>query len=205
MSAAPDVSPDDRVIARLRRFALEGDQGEACELCGAPLASTHTHLAAGRRLVCACEGCAFLLDHGEQGRYLRVPARARSLPEVRLGDESWEALCIPIGLAFFLRSSTEERVIALYPGPGGATECALSLEAWRRIQVDNPALENLLPDVEALLVDRRCGRERCLVVPIDRCYELVGLIRTRWRGLSGGTEVDEAIDAFFETLEVLRA
>jgi len=33
--------------------------------------------------------------------------------------------------------------------------------------------------------------------PIDRCYALVGLIRTKWRGLSGGDEAWKAIDGFF--------
>ena len=27
------------------------------------------------------------------------------------------------------------------------------------------------------------------IVPIDECFKLVGLIRSRWQGLSGGTEV----------------
>jgi hypothetical protein len=38
-------------------------------------------------------------------------------------------------------------------------------------------------------------------VPIDECYGLVGLIRTRWRGLSGGKEVWLEIDDFFEDLD----
>ena len=37
-------------------------------------------------------------------------------------------------------------------------------------------------------------------VPIDECYKLVGLIRTHWRGLSGGTEVWEEIGRFFDEL-----
>jgi hypothetical protein len=35
---------------------------------------------------------------------------------------------------------------------------------------------------------------------MDECYGLVGLIRTRWRGLSGGREVWEEIERFFEEL-----
>jgi hypothetical protein len=37
-------------------------------------------------------------------------------------------------------------------------------------------------------------------VPIDRCYELVGLIRSRWHGLSGGEGVQDAIRTFFAKL-----
>jgi hypothetical protein len=38
------------------------------------------------------------------------------------------------------------------------------------------------------------------MAPIDRCFELVGLIRISWRGLSGGQEVWERIDTFFADL-----
>jgi hypothetical protein len=36
---------------------------------------------------------------------------------------------------------------------------------------------------------------------MDECYSLVGLIRMHWRGLSGGREVWEEIDRFFENLK----
>jgi hypothetical protein len=38
-------------------------------------------------------------------------------------------------------------------------------------------------------------------VPISDCFELVGLIRTRWRGLTGGREVWEEIARFYEGLD----
>ena len=62
----------------------------------------------------------------------------------------------------------------------------------------NPVLAELEPDVEALLVNRARGAREHWLVPIDDCYALVGLIRTRWRGLSGGEEVWREIDAFFD-------
>jgi hypothetical protein len=52
--------------------------------------------------------------------------------------------------------------------------------------------------VEALLVNRARGTRQHFLVPIDDCYRLAGLIRTRWRGLSGGEEVWKEIDRFFE-------
>jgi hypothetical protein len=55
-------------------------------------------------------------------------------------------------------------------------------------------------DVEALLVNRLRAPGAAYVVPIDRCFHLVGLIRTRWRGLSGGTEAWKAVGQFFEEL-----
>jgi hypothetical protein len=38
-------------------------------------------------------------------------------------------------------------------------------------------------------------------VPIDECFRLVGLIRTHWRGLSGGTAVWAEIGRFFTALK----
>jgi len=39
------------------------------------------------------------------------------------------------------------------------------------------------------------------LVPIDECYKLVGLIRSNWRGFSGGAEVWREITAFFGGLK----
>ncbi len=36
------------------------------------------------------------------------------------------------------------------------------------------------------------------LVPIDACYELVGLLRMHWTGFDGGPEARADIDAFFE-------
>ena len=55
----------------------------------------------------------------------------------------------------------------------------------------NPLLNYLEPDIEALLVNR-VGRSRgaaeaeYFFALMDDCYKLVGLIRTHWKGLSGG-------------------
>ena len=37
-------------------------------------------------------------------------------------------------------------------------------------------------------------------VPLNRCYALVGLLRRRWRGWSGGGEVWGAVEEFFAQL-----
>ena len=36
------------------------------------------------------------------------------------------------------------------------------------------------------------------ILPIDRCYELVGLIKSRWEGISGGAAIEQAVPEFFE-------
>jgi Family of unknown function (DUF5947) len=65
----------------------------------------------------------------------------------------------------------------------------------------NPVLQTMEPDVEALLVDRALGARRQWLVPIDACYGLVGLIRTRWKGLTGGKDVWQAIGRYFDDLD----
>ena len=93
-----------------------------------------------------------------------------------------------------------ERVSAFYPSPAGPTESLLELEAWTELEADNPVLAELEPDVEALLVSRARDMREHWLVPIDDCYELVGLIRSRWRGFGGGEEVWAEIDRFFDDL-----
>jgi hypothetical protein len=64
----------------------------------------------------------------------------------------------------------------------------------------NPAMTDLAPDVEALLVRRTGDGFECYLVPIDACYELVGLVRLHWKGFDGGQEAWEAIDGFFDAV-----
>jgi Family of unknown function (DUF5947) len=128
------------------------------------------------------------------------------LDSFHMSDAQWDALLIPINMAFFFLSSAESRVVALYPSPAGAVESLLSLEAWNAIVQENPSLRSMEADVEALVVNR-LGNDRgstgseCFLAPIDECYKLVGLIRAHWRGLSGGTEVWQEIARFFNELK----
>jgi len=108
---------------------------------------------------------------------------------------------IPISLAFFSYSTPAKRVVALYPGPAGAAESLLPLDAWEDVLVANPALRHLQPDVEALLVNRVGAVREHFIVPIDECYRLVGLIRLHWRGLSGGAKVWGEVSQFFQHLK----
>ena len=92
-------------------------------------------------------------------------------------------------------------VLALYPSPAGATESELHLAAWDELAAANPVLAELEPEVEALIVNRMSEPHRHAVVPIDRCYELVGMIKSRWEGISGGRAIDDAVAEFFDSLD----
>ena len=195
-------------VTNVQRFARPREVAEdRCELCSASIAADHRHLVepAKRRLLCVCRACATLLGNRDDNRYREVPEHARRLENFCLTDAEWDAFSIPIGLAFFVHSTPDRRIVAFYPGPAGPTESLLDMQAWATLVANNPFLAELEPDIEALLVNRVNGACEHYLAPIDRCYALVGLIRTKWRGLSGGDEAWKAIDGFFAGLREQRA
>lgn len=190
-------------LTTLQRFARKPrERTEVCELCAVPLVPEHQHLLEleKRRVVCACDACAILFGGSTRQPYRRIPRSLQRLRDFVMDDQEWESLLIPINLAYFVHNSTSGRVIAQYPSPGGAMESSLDLEYWSAIVARNPALRELKPDVEALLLNRISAPPQYYRVPIDQCFRLVGIIRMHWRGLSGGTEVWQEIDRFFQRL-----
>jgi hypothetical protein len=136
-----------------------------------------------------------------RARYRSIPDRYRSDPGHPLTVAEWNALEIPVGLAFFLRSSASGDTTAFYPSPAGATECRLDLEAWGRIAADHPLVAAAAPDVEAILISRGERDQDCVdafLVPIDACYELAGRMRLLWRGFDGGAEARQSIAEFLD-------
>ncbi|WP_406437491.1 DUF5947 family protein [Streptomyces sp. NBC_01613] len=186
----------------LRRFLSERPpQPERCELCAVTVEAGHRHLVdtEKRALVCACTPCALLMAEpgAAAGRFRTVPARYLTDPGHRLDEGAWDALQIPVGVAFLFRNAALDRLVALYPSPAGATESELEPATWTSVLGGSPLAELLEPDVEALLLRRTDGRFECHLVPIDICYELVGRMRLLWQGFDGGAEARAALDAFF--------
>jgi hypothetical protein len=181
------------------------DVDERCELCGLPISERHRHLidVDSGQLMCACQACSTLFNGAAAGggHFKLVPDRRLRLTDLELPDPVWERLRIPVDMAYFFRSSRDARVKAFYPSPMGPTESLLGLEAWDALAERNPVLGSLSDDVEALLVDRARDASRAWIVPIEDCFALVAVIRTQWRGFSGGAEVWEAIDRFFAGLD----
>ena len=181
--------------------------GERCELCAALIPDEHGHVVdlESRALMCACRPCYLVFAPKGAGgtRFRAVPDRYVAFPDFALSPSQWDALQIPVGVAFFFMNSALGHVAAFYPSPAGATESLLSLDSWGEIVATNPDLATLQPDVEAFLVrsaDRQAGtaQAECYLVPIDVCYELVGQLRRLWKGFDGGTEAHAALDAFFD-------
>ncbi len=187
------------VLARIRANRPEPPAYERCEMCGAPVAAEHQHVVnlGSRSLLCTCRPCYLLfINDDAEIAYRAVPDRYLSFPD--LAVPVWDELELPVGTAFLFLNSALERVVAFYPGPAGATESELPLSAWDRVVAAAPGIATLRPDVEALLVRAEDQRVEAFLVPIDVCYELVGHLRTLWRGFDGGQDVRRQLDEFFD-------
>jgi hypothetical protein len=180
--------------------------GERCEMCSEAIADEHQHVVdvAGRQLMCVCRACYLLFtDSDAELRYRAVPDRYLAFGDFALDRRAWEALQIPVGVAFFFTNSTLGRTVAFYPGPAGACESELDLAAWNAISGADSRVGLLADDVEALLVrvpESEDGGPETYLVPIDVCYEFVGRLRMLWRGFDGGQQARAFIDSFFSQI-----
>jgi hypothetical protein len=178
--------------------ARRAEAGDHCGLCRAPVPAQHRHLydVQAREVMCACQACALLFQQqvASNGHFRLVPQRRLRLPAF-----STAALGVPVGLAFFVRHG--DGVVAHYPSPAGATEWEADPDAWRQVVAARPELEQLEPELEALVVNTARGWSEHWIVPIDDCFRLVAVVRREWRGLSGGSTVWPAVAAFFAGLE----
>jgi hypothetical protein len=199
------ASPRLQRLAQRRPASPKEEPREQCELCGRPLAAEHRHVLdlENRNLLCACRACALLFDRRAAGggHWRLVPERRLRLDDFQMPDDQWERLQIPVDMAFFFQNTAAGRVMAYYPSPMGPTESQLELEAWSELEAANEILGSLEPDVEALLVNRARGERRTWLVPIEDCYALVAVIRTYWRGFSGGREVWQQLERFYSELD----
>ncbi len=200
------------MVGRMRTLAQAGatrsvDAGgatrvaaeERCDICHATVPDDHRHLLhlSERRIVCSCEACWAL--HSGDADYRPAGMRTLWLEGFDCDEQLWGSFQIPIGLAFLMRSSVGG-VVAFYPSPAGATESELGMDAWDALVGRNPVLTELDADGEALLVNRLADPPQYVIAPVDQCYALVGLIKSRWEGISGGGALQQAVPAFFEAL-----
>jgi hypothetical protein len=173
-------------------------------MCAEPIGEWHGHVVdvEGRGLMCTCRPCALLFskEGAGGGRFKAVPERYRYAADVPLAEATWDSIGIPVAMAFFFTNSALGHTVAFYPSPAGATESLRSLEAWKDLLAATPALSDLRSDVEALLVHKTDSGFEFFAVPIDACYQLVGLVRLRWKGFDGGEEAWAAIHQFFADL-----
>ena len=180
--------------------AANGSDVEVCELCGMVLPQNHRHLLqlTERRILCTCATCWASRSGDPELR--PTGSRIVWLEGFELPEELWAKLQVPIGLAFFMRSSVADAVVAMYPSPAGATESELDLPAWQELEALNPILTGVEPDAEALVVNRIADPHEHVIAPIDECYGLVGAIKVSWEGISGGPALEREVPAFFDEM-----
>ena len=185
--------------------------GRRCASCARSRSRPSTGIwstSSPRTLLCACRGCFLLFEsEGAGGGHFRsVPERFVAFTDFELSPTQWDSLQIPVSVAFFFLNSELGRVAAFYPGPAGATESELPLDAWAR-----PGRGQSRPRHACSPTSRRsssaprvatAGGPSAYIVPIDACYELVGHLRMLWRGFDGGTEANRKLDEFFEDVKV---
>jgi len=173
---------------------------ERCEMCATDIPAGHGHVADldNATLACVCRACYLLFTEtgAGGGRYRGVPDRYLADPARPMAAVQWDSLQIPVGLAFFLRSSRSGETHAFYPSPAGATESMLDLATWERLTAEYPLLAEAQPDTEAVLICRGDAGVEYYLVPIDACYELAGRMRLYWRGFDGGAQARAAITDF---------
>jgi len=202
--SAVNSGGNDNVALLQRMLQKRPPMGERCDFCSTPLTPEHSHLIelAARRILCSCRPCYIVFEPqgAAQGRYRPIPSRYAEVTDFAIEDARWDALAIPIGLAFFFYNSLEKKMLAFYPSPAGATESLLPLDAWDELAAPYAAFSSLEPDVEAVLIQRTREISRCFIVPIDAAYELVGIIRSTWKGFDGGEDARARIDAYFAGL-----
>ena len=102
----------------LRRIAADRPRavvGERCEMCAEPIRDEHQHVVSlqGRQLMCVCRGCYLLFtDQQADIKFKAVPDRYLSFPDFALSPGRWDALEIPVALAFFFQT------VGVRPGEG---------------------------------------------------------------------------------------
>ncbi|HEX4120861.1 MAG TPA: DUF5947 family protein [Verrucomicrobiae bacterium] len=199
----PDVANrSESAVAMLRRMTQPRVAEEQCEFCSVPIASSHRHLleVGKRHILCVCDPCALRFEAVVGGRFKLIPRNVRRLSDFRLEDRQWDDFALPIDLAFLYNDTPGAKMTFLYPSPAGAVESLLPARNWKELEAENPVLAEMQSDVEALLMNRVGGAREYFIIPIDVCYQLVGLIRMHWRGLSGGEKVWREVANFFSNL-----
>ena len=188
----------DALRRTIQRPLPSAEVAEHCQLCDAPIPAAHRHMLEEHTgdVLCVCHACRLLFEREAAGRghYRLIPDNRMRLPAFDTGG-----LGVPVGLAFFI-PQPDGRVIAHYPSPAGATQWEVDSAAWQAVTRERPEIANLMPAVEAVLVNTTRGAAEHWIVPIDDCYRLVAVIRRTWRGLSGGSQVWPAIERFFGDL-----
>lgn len=191
-------------MSAFRKTIQTNADAKLCELCATEIPKEHhDHLIepASGQLKCSCHPCALLFSTGHKTKFKRVPQQATRLDAMSLTQLQWQSLQVPINLLFLTTKSQPAQKQAFYPSAAGAVECTFAEDLWSELRQWVPVIDELTPDIEALLIYEKEDSIILYRLSIDLCFQLIGLIRMHWRGFSGGADVYREISQFFENLD----
>jgi hypothetical protein len=147
----------------------------SCRFCSAPLESYANPLfeVATQRIVPACDKCASLFLRNDGRPFKLIPRQTRALENFQMPDVSGEAFSLAVGVTFIFYSTGAARLLAVYRSAFTTVETIVPRETWKAMVEANPALEEMRPDVEGLLIISTLNFREYCIAPIDVCYNLV--------------------------------
>ena len=193
--------------ARRRAGASRAPQPrrERCELCGEQIADAHGHVVdLEHRSLCAPAAAATSCSPptAPVGRSSApCPTATVAFPDVRLTPAQWDALQIPVSVAFFFVNSVARPGRRLLPEPGGRHRVAAAARRVGRRRRGQPGARRRWPRRRGVPRARRRRERRGRVLPrADRrllragrpAAPAVAGLRRRRRGAT------RALDAFFD-------
>ena len=195
------------VLRRIRRDAArcrEPRAGERCELCAEPIrrsttisSTSSSATSCARAAAAGCSSRRRAPAAGTSGRcrtVRRVPRPAAVAgPVGRAADPGERGV-----LLRELDARSRRRVLSRAPR-ARPSRCSRSTRGTSS-PPRTPSWPRSSPTSRrsSCALDERRPRASAILVPIDACYELVGRLRTLWRGFDGGQEAHDALDAFFD-------
>lgn len=105
--------------------------------------------------------------------------------------ESWTSMVADNPILVKMQPDVEALLVNRLQMQPSSLPSPLAGEGIRQAQPSGPGVRGNAPSEST---------SNYYLAPIDECYKLVGLLRTNWRGLSGGTEVWKRIQSFFTEL-----
>lgn len=161
---------------------LEAPGQSSCPLCSADmeLSSNHLFEVAIREVVTVCDDCALKYERLPGGPLKSIPRETRPLLDFRM-PHSISAIQFKGNVTFLFYSTATAKIMSICPTANGPVESTVSREIWKQLIEANPVLQEMRPDVEALLMTGNEDLREFFVAPIDVCYDLVKMFRKDWR------------------------
>ena len=133
---------------------------------------------ATRRLSCSCRACWLLSGATGPASVRAVPERYLQGPALQFQSAQWEALQIPVSIAFFHDQQLDWADDRLLSEPGGRDGIGLTADRVARHRADKrlgayarSRMSRPCSSGRAANADDECDG---FIVPIDACYDLVG-------------------------------